>query len=69
MPFRETHHISGAAVKMAEDRGCELSALTVADLQTIHPLFGDDVTQARRRRAGPAALTCAVLRCAAPVCY
>ena len=43
MPFRETHHISGAAVKLAEDRGCELSALTVADLQGIHPLFADDV--------------------------
>ena len=43
VPFRETHHISGAAVKLAEDRGCELSALTVADLQGIHPLFADDV--------------------------
>lgn len=45
VPFRETHHISGAAVKMAEDRGCELSDLTVADLATIHPLFADDVTE------------------------
>lgn len=43
VPFRETHHISGAAVKMAEDRGCTLSDLTPADLRTIHPLFGDDV--------------------------
>lgn len=43
VPFRETHHISGAAVKMAEDRGCALSDLTVQDLQTIHPLFTDDV--------------------------
>ena len=43
VPFRETHHISGAAVKLAEDRGCELSVLSVADLQGIHPLFGDDV--------------------------
>ena len=47
MPFRETHHISGAAVKLAEDRGCELSALSVADLQGIHPLFGDDVVEVR----------------------
>ena len=47
VPFRETHHISGAAVKLAEDRGCELSALTVADLQGIHPLFGEDVTEVR----------------------
>jgi argininosuccinate lyase len=46
VPFRETHHISGAAVKMAEDKGCQLSDLTVADLATINPLFTDDVTQA-----------------------
>lgn len=46
MPFRETHHISGAAVKLAEDRGCQLSELTVQDLQGINPLFGEDVTQA-----------------------
>lgn len=45
VPFRETHHISGAAVKMAEDRGCTLFDLTVKDLQTIHPLFADDVVQ------------------------
>ena len=44
MPFRETHHTSGAAVKLAEDRGCNLSQLSVADLQGIHPLFADDVT-------------------------
>lgn len=47
VPFRETHHISGAAVKMAEDRGCALSDLAPADLRTIHPLFGDDVAQVR----------------------
>lgn len=45
VPFRETHHISGAAVKMAEDRGCELSDLTPADLRGIHPLFEDDVSE------------------------
>lgn len=42
---RETHHISGAAVKMAEDRGVPLSALSVADLQSIHPDFADDVVK------------------------
>ncbi|KAF5839870.1 L-Aspartase-like protein [Dunaliella salina] len=45
LPFRETHHISGAAVKMAEDRGCALSDLKVDDLKTIHPLFEKDVEQ------------------------
>eukprot|EP00195_Chlamydomonas_chlamydogama_P005529 CAMPEP_0202894386 /NCGR_PEP_ID=MMETSP1392-20130828/3805_1 /ASSEMBLY_ACC=CAM_ASM_000868 /TAXON_ID=225041 /ORGANISM="Chlamydomonas chlamydogama, Strain SAG 11-48b" /LENGTH=478 /DNA_ID=CAMNT_0049579073 /DNA_START=213 /DNA_END=1649 /DNA_ORIENTATION=- len=45
VPFRETHHISGSAVKMAETRGCALSDLSVKDLQSIHPLFADDVVQ------------------------
>ncbi|KAJ2391807.1 argininosuccinate lyase, partial [Coemansia sp. RSA 2603] len=44
VPFRQTHHISGAAVKMAEDRGCQISDLSVADLQTLHPAFTDDVS-------------------------
>ncbi|KAL0083633.1 argininosuccinate lyase [Phycomyces blakesleeanus] len=44
VPFRETHHISGAAVKMAEDRKGSLDQLTVADLKTLHPSFEDDVT-------------------------
>ena len=39
VPFRETHHISGAAVKMAEDRGCTLADLSPSDLRTIHPQF------------------------------
>lgn len=43
VPFRETHHIAGAAVKMAEDRNVSLSDLTPDDLRTIHPLFDDDV--------------------------
>jgi argininosuccinate lyase len=45
VPFRETHHISGAAVKMAEDRGCQLTDLTAADLKTIHQLFEEDVSE------------------------
>ena len=45
VPFRETHHISGAAVKMAEDRDVTLFELTVDDLKSIHPLFEDDVTE------------------------
>ena len=43
VPFRETHHISGQAVQLAESRGCALTDLTLADLQTLHPLFTDDV--------------------------
>lgn len=43
VPFRETHHIAGAAVKMSEDRKAPLNTLTVADLKSLHPSFGDDV--------------------------
>jgi len=44
VPFRETHHISGACVKAAEDKGCSLAELTLADLQAIDARFGEDVT-------------------------
>ena len=43
VPFRETHHISGSAVKLAESKNISLSSLTVADLKSIHPLFDEDV--------------------------
>ncbi len=35
IPFREAHHITGAAVKLAEGRGVALDALPLADLQAI----------------------------------
>ena len=35
IPFREAHHITGAAVKLAESRGVALDALPLADLQGI----------------------------------
>jgi len=43
VPFRETHHISGRAVQLAEQRGCSLFALTLEDLKGLHPLFTEDV--------------------------
>lgn len=43
VPFRQTHHVAGQAVQLAEERGCALTALTIADLKTLHPLFEDDV--------------------------
>ena len=35
IPFREAHHITGAAVKLAESRGVALDSLPLADLQDI----------------------------------
>jgi argininosuccinate lyase len=37
VPFREAHHITGAAVKVAEERGCDLADLPVEALQAIDP--------------------------------
>jgi argininosuccinate lyase len=35
VPFREAHHITGAAVKAAEERGCDLADLPLEALQGI----------------------------------
>ena len=43
VPFRESHHVAGAAVRMAELQAIPLSELTVADLQSLHDAFDDDV--------------------------
>jgi argininosuccinate lyase len=37
VPFREAHHITGRAVKAAEERGCGLAELPVEMLQAIDP--------------------------------
>ena len=35
VPFREAHHITGRAVKLAEEKGCRLDGLTLDDLTGI----------------------------------
>ena len=35
MPFRDAHHITGAAVKRAETLGCDLSELPLSELQAL----------------------------------
>ena len=43
VPFREAHHITGAAVKRAESKGCGLADLSLADLQAIDARIGEGV--------------------------
>ena len=43
VPFREAHHITGRAVKLAEERGCGLVDLPLADLQAIDARIGEGV--------------------------
>ena len=55
IPFREAHHITGAAVKLAEARGIALDALPLADLQAIDPRIDDAVFAALSVEASVAA--------------
>lgn len=45
VPFRESHHVAGAAVQMAELQGIPLSHLGIDDLQKLHSAFESDVEQ------------------------
>src|SRR6056297_1606483 len=36
MPFRDAHHVTGALVAMAEQQGCDLPELSLADMQSVH---------------------------------
>lgn len=46
IPFREAHHITGAAVKLAESKGVALEALTMEDLQAIDSRIDERVYDA-----------------------
>jgi len=37
MPFRNAHHVTGALVKLAEDKDCGLEDLSLADMQSVEP--------------------------------
>ncbi|KDQ60717.1 hypothetical protein JAAARDRAFT_31691 [Jaapia argillacea MUCL 33604] len=43
IPFRETHHVSGRAVALAEARKCQLNELSLQDFQSLNDKFGEDV--------------------------
>jgi argininosuccinate lyase len=43
LPFREAHHVTGALVAVAEARGCDLPALSLADMQAVHPAITEAV--------------------------
>jgi argininosuccinate lyase len=42
VPFRLAHEITGKAVRLALDRGCELADLPLVELQTLHSAFAED---------------------------
>ncbi|XP_071572856.1 argininosuccinate lyase-like [Temnothorax nylanderi] len=44
VPFRESHHLVGKVVALAESQGIPLSELTVSQLKTISEAFEDNVS-------------------------
>ncbi|MCL4146471.1 UNVERIFIED_CONTAM: hypothetical protein GTU68_027428 [Idotea baltica] len=45
MPFRDAHHVTGSLVKMAEDQGVDLDALSLEQMQSVEPRITADVMQ------------------------
>jgi argininosuccinate lyase len=43
MPFRDAHEVVARAVKHAADKGCDLSDLSLAELQVFSSMISDDV--------------------------
>ncbi|MCR4379116.1 MAG: argininosuccinate lyase [Rhodospirillales bacterium] len=43
MPFRDAHHVTGALVKLAEDKGVGLEGLTLADMHSVNAGITKDV--------------------------
>ncbi|MEN3975198.1 argininosuccinate lyase [Emcibacter sp. SYSU 3D8] len=43
MPFRRAHHVTGALVKLAEDEGCDLPDLSLAQMQAVEAGITDAV--------------------------
>jgi argininosuccinate lyase len=43
LPFRDAHHVTGALVKLAEDKGCDLPDLTLDEMKSAHTGITADV--------------------------
>jgi argininosuccinate lyase len=43
LPFRDAHHATGAIVALAEQQGCQLADLALADMQAVNPAITDGI--------------------------
>jgi argininosuccinate lyase len=55
LPFREAHYVTGAAVRLAEEKGVALDALSLGELQAIDGRIGEGVYKALSVEASVAA--------------
>ena len=51
LPFREAHHITGSLVLLAEQKGCSLSDLALADMQAVESRIDETIRRALRVEA------------------
>lgn len=45
VPFRQTHHVAGAIVRAAEEKGVGIAELSLGELKKISDMFEEDVEQ------------------------
>ena len=57
IPFREAHHITGKAVKLAESKACDLADLTAADLAAVDSRLTADILSVLNVEAAVASRT------------
>ncbi len=43
LPFRRAHHVAGTLVRMADEKGCELAELALADMQNVEQAITEEV--------------------------
>jgi len=57
IPFRDAYHITGNVVNVAEDKGVDISELTLAELQSVDARIAEDVVELLDNRASMNART------------
>jgi argininosuccinate lyase len=43
LPFRDAHHVTGTLVRLAEERGCSLADLPLAEMRRVEPRITADL--------------------------
>ncbi|WP_417428708.1 argininosuccinate lyase [Kiloniella sp.] len=43
LPFRDAHHVTGTIVKLAEDKGCDISDLNLEEMQSVEARISQDI--------------------------
>jgi len=43
LPFRQAHHVTGAIVRMAEDKGCKLDELTLGEMKSAESEITEEI--------------------------